>query len=78
MSLSIKLDDLFVVTITLPSAMAENCETESICLAATHVCTWRFAAAATFQELEQLSKSYGTLIGYALNFEVLIRQIMMG
>jgi len=55
---SIQLDDLFVVAIILPSAMAENGATESVCLAATPlVCPWRFAAAATFQELEQLSRS---------------------
>ena len=58
MSLSIQLDVLFVAAIILPSAMAENGATESVCLAATSlVCTWRFAAAATFQELEQLSRS---------------------
>ena len=58
MSLSIQLDDLFVVAIILPSAMAENGATELICHAATPlVCPWRFTAAATFQELEQLSRS---------------------
>ena len=47
MSLSIQLDDLFVIAIILPSAMAKNGATESICLAVTPlVCTWRFAAAA--------------------------------
>ena len=57
MCLSIQLDDLFVVAIILPSAMAENVATETICLAATPlVCTWRFAAAATFQELEDCLK----------------------
>jgi len=49
MSLSIQLDDLFVVAIILPPAMAENAATESIFLAATPlVCTWCFAAATTF------------------------------
>jgi len=49
--------DLFVIAIILPSALAENGATESICLTVTPlVFTWRFAAAATFQELEQLSR----------------------
>ena len=50
----------FVVAIVLPSALAEKGAIKSVCFASTPPrVAWRVAAAATFQDLEQLSRSQG-------------------